>query len=131
MIGVREYLTDSRPVSFSVPNPNSVVTQLPSSRRLQPKTHTLPALAFKGIEQFIWQRPEEGLRDSEFVLCEADRPFGFSRRSHRANFSHRRIPFAKEDGFSFREPIQILRKMGLGLMYIQPDHSSLLNWGVN
>lgn len=71
----------------------------------------------------VWQRLEKRFRDLELVLSEADGPFGFSHLRHRANFSHRRISFAQEDGFTFSESIQILREMGFGLVHIQPDHS--------
>ena len=88
-------------------------------------------LAFKGVEQIVWQRFEKRFRDVELVLSEADRPFGFSHLRHRSNFSYWRISLAQEDRLSFRQSIQILREMGFGLVYIQPDHSSLLNQGVN
>ena len=87
--------------------------------------------AFKGVEQFIRQGLEKRLCDFELILCETDRPLGFSGRGQPANLSHGRIPFAQEDSFSFRKPIQVFRKMGFGLMNVQPDHGSLLNYRVN
>jgi len=81
-------------------------------------------LAFKGVEQIVWQRFEKRFRDLELVLSEADRPVGFSHLRHRANFSYWRISLAQEDRFTFRQSIQILREMGFGLVHTQPNHSS-------
>jgi hypothetical protein len=87
-------------------------------------------LAFKGVEQIVGQWFEKRFRDLE-LLSEADRPFGLSYLRHRANFSHWRISLAQKDRFTFSQSIQVLREMGFGLMHIQPDHGSLLNYEVN
>src|SRR5271168_3234623 len=88
-------------------------------------------LALEGIEQPIWQRFKEARRHGKFALIQSNRALTPEWLLDWPNLIDRHITFAQNDRLAFLDPAQMLGEMSLGLMYIEPNHGSIIDLLVN
>ena len=84
-------------------------------------------LPVKGFQERSRQRLEECRRNLELAFREAQRARRLPWRGQGADFGDGRVALAQKNRLTSGQAGEVAGEMGLGLVYIEPDHDSIVD----